>query len=38
VGHGGAEAILDIPMSPDEMAAFRTSGEILEERLRAILT
>ena len=29
VGHGGAEKVLEIPMSPDEVAAFRKSGEIL---------
>lgn len=38
VGHGGAEAVLDIPMSPDEVAAFVRSGEILKEQLRSIPT
>jgi L-lactate dehydrogenase len=36
VGHGGAEAVLEIPMSPDEIAGFRKSGEILKEQLRSI--
>jgi L-lactate dehydrogenase len=36
VGHGGAETVLDIPMSADEVSAFRRSGELLEEQLRSI--
>jgi L-lactate dehydrogenase len=36
VGHGGAENVLEIPMSADELAAFRRSGEILEAQLDSV--
>ena len=36
VGHGGAELVLEIPMSPAEVAAFRHSAETLRAQLAAI--
>ena len=36
VGHGGAEKVLEIPMSPDGVAAFRNSGDILKAQLETI--
>jgi len=36
VGHGGAENVLEIPMSTDEIAAFRQSGEILKAQLESV--
>ncbi len=36
VSHGGAEKVLEIPMSPEELEAFRKSGEILKAQLESI--
>jgi L-lactate dehydrogenase len=36
VGHGGAEEVLEIPMSEDEIAAFRRSGEILRAQFQTV--
>ncbi len=36
VGHGGAEKLLEIPMSSEEIAAFRQSGEILKAQLESV--
>jgi L-lactate dehydrogenase len=36
VGHGGAEQVLEIPMSPAEIAAFRHSAATLKAQLDAI--
>lgn len=36
VGHGGAEKVLEIPMSPGELTAFRNSGAILKAQLESI--
>jgi L-lactate dehydrogenase len=36
VGHGGAEKVLEIPMSKDEIAAFGRSGEILKSQLESM--
>jgi L-lactate dehydrogenase len=36
VGHGGAENVLEIPMSTDEITAFRQSGEILKAQLESV--
>jgi L-lactate dehydrogenase len=36
VGHGGAEEVLEISLSPEETAAFRNSGAILKAQLDSI--
>jgi L-lactate dehydrogenase len=36
VGHGGAEKVLEIPMSADEVAAFRKSGELLRAQYQSV--
>ena len=36
VGHGGAEKVLEIPMSTEEHTAFRKSGETLKAQLQSI--
>ncbi len=36
VGHGGAERLLETPMSSGEIVAFRQSGEILKTQLESV--
>jgi L-lactate dehydrogenase len=36
VGHGGAEQVLEIPMSDEEVAGFRKSGELLKAQLDSL--